>query len=198
MPTVFKPIIMTPLTDVRPGNKVLHNASGITATVLHVENERIELESFPGSLYCAVTDISGIELTNDMLQKLFFSNEVEWTKWSGHGINIQKKRDGFYYGLRITKNRCKIQHLHQLQNYTEQIEKFFSSKAKLNSLIRIDFKNRNSIVGIFIQTPDFNDLKLKNFWRIVSEAHFEQWKQSKDYNLVRMFNGAEFTKLAIV
>jgi len=80
---------------------------------------------------------------------------------------------------------------------TEQIQKFFSSEAKSNSLIRVNFKNRNSIVGIFIQTTDFDDLRSKNFWRIVSEANFEQWRQSKDYNLVRMFNGAEFTKLAI-
>jgi len=80
---------------------------------------------------------------------------------------------------------------------TEQIQKFFSSEAKSNSLIRVNFKNRNSIVGIFIQTTDFDDLRSKNFWRIVSEANFEQWRLSKDYNLVRMFNGAEFTKLAI-
>ena len=80
---------------------------------------------------------------------------------------------------------------------TEQVQKFFSSEAKSNSLIRVSFKNRNSIVGIFIQTPDFDDLRSKNFWRIVSEANFQQWRQSKDYNLVRMFNGAEFTKLAM-
>ena len=80
---------------------------------------------------------------------------------------------------------------------TEQVQKFFSSEAKSNSLIRVSFKNRNSIVGIFIQTTDFDDLRSKNFWRIVSEANFEQWRQSKDYNLVRMFNGAEFTKLAM-
>jgi len=116
---------MTPLTDIRPGNKVLHNASGITATVLHIENDRVELESFPGILYCAATDISGIELTNDMLQKLFFSNEEEWSKWSGQGINIQQKPDGLYYGLRITKNRCRIQHLHQLQNYVQDFYALF-------------------------------------------------------------------------
>lgn len=80
---------------------------------------------------------------------------------------------------------------------SEQIEKFFSSDVKLNSLIRISFKTRNSIQGIFIQTPDFDELKSKNFWRIVSEANFEQWKKSKDYNLCRMFNGAEFTKLSV-
>ena len=79
----------------------------------------------------------------------------------------------------------------------EQIEKFFASNAKANAVIRISFKTRNAVVGIFIQTQDYNELKSKNFWRIVPEASYEQWKQSKDYNLVRMFNGAEFTKLAI-
>ena len=79
----------------------------------------------------------------------------------------------------------------------EQIEKFLSSDVKENSLIRISFKTRNSIVGIFIRTPDFNELKSKNFWRIVSEKNFAQWEKSKDYNLARMFNGTEFTKLAI-
>ncbi len=80
----------------------------------------------------------------------------------------------------------------------EQIEKFLTTDDKGNKLVRISFKTRNSIQGIFIQTPDFNELKSKNFWRIVSEANFEQWKKSKDYNLCRMFNGAEFTKLAAI
>ena len=79
----------------------------------------------------------------------------------------------------------------------EQIEKFFSSNVKSNSLVRISFKTRNAVVGMFVQTPDFDELKAKNFWRIVSEANYEQWKQSKDYSLVRMFNGEDFTKLAI-
>ena len=79
----------------------------------------------------------------------------------------------------------------------EQIEKFLSSDIKSNSVIRISFKTRNSILGIFIQTPDFNELKSKNFWRIVSEANIEQWKKSHDFNLCRMFNGAEFTKLSV-
>lgn len=78
----------------------------------------------------------------------------------------------------------------------EQIEKFLSD-VKANSLVRINFKTRNSILGIFIQTPEYNDLKSKNFWRIVSQANFEQWQKSRDFNLCRMFNGAEFTKLVV-
>lgn len=80
---------------------------------------------------------------------------------------------------------------------TEQIEKFFSSNNKPGAPVKISFKTRNMVTGIFIQTPDFDELKAKNFWRIVSEANFEQWKRSKDYSLCRMFNGSEFTKLAV-
>ena len=79
----------------------------------------------------------------------------------------------------------------------EQIDKFLSPDIKANSVVRISFKTRNSILGIFIDTPDFNELKSKNFWRIVSEANIEQWKKSHDFNLCRMFNGAEFTKLSV-
>jgi hypothetical protein len=79
----------------------------------------------------------------------------------------------------------------------EQIDKFLSSDIKANSVVRISFKTRNSILGIFIDTPDFNELKSKNFWRIVSEANIEQWKKSHDFNLCRMINGAEFTKLSV-
>lgn len=80
---------------------------------------------------------------------------------------------------------------------TEQIQKFFSSNST-ESPVKISFKTRNTITGIFIQTPDFEELKTKNFWRIVSEANFEQWKKSKDFNLCRMFNGMEFTRLAAI
>ena len=80
---------------------------------------------------------------------------------------------------------------------TEQIDKFFSANNHHEVPVKISFKTRNNVTGIFIKTPDFEELKAKNFYRIVSEANFEQWKKSKDYNLCRMFNGSEFTKLAI-
>ena len=80
---------------------------------------------------------------------------------------------------------------------TEQIEKFLLAESKSKAVIRISFKTRNSILGIFIKTPDFDDLKSKNFWRIVSEANIENWEKSKDMNLCRMFNGSEFKKLAV-
>ena len=77
------------------------------------------------------------------------------------------------------------------------ITKFLEPEHLAKHTVKIDFKTRGTILGIFIRMPDYDELKSKNFWRIVPEAQFEQWQKSKDYNLWRMFNGAEFTKLAI-
>jgi hypothetical protein len=79
---------------------------------------------------------------------------------------------------------------------SEQISNFLLVQKNKDHLVQIKFKTRSTIVGVFIQTPDFDDLKSKNFWRIVSEANYKQWQKSKDFNLCRMFNGAEFTKLS--
>ena len=111
--------------DIRSGNQVLHNASGSTVTVLKVENNTVLLETFPNNSYHPFTDISGIELTPSLLRKLSFTNDEQNDKWSGHGLSIHTKPDGFFYGLRITKNRAKMQHLHQLQNYVEDYYALF-------------------------------------------------------------------------
>ncbi|HVZ26350.1 MAG TPA: hypothetical protein VG842_09860 [Sediminibacterium sp.] len=81
---------------------------------------------------------------------------------------------------------------------TEQIDRFLSQNETTDTPVRISFRTRNAVTGVFITTPDFEELKLKNFWRIVDKIDLVRWKKSKDYNLCRMFNGAEFTKLAIV
>ena len=76
------------------------------------------------------------------------------------------------------------------------IEKFVSTKIKKGSTVNIHFKDRQTVTGLFIHTPDYEELKSKNFWRIVNRQNFEQWNQSKDINLARLFNGATFTRLS--
>jgi hypothetical protein len=76
------------------------------------------------------------------------------------------------------------------------IEKFIEKRGKKTSKINIHFKQRNTLQGIFIQAKDYNELKSKNFWRIVSETNSEEWKRTGDQNLARIFNGAEFTRLS--
>lgn len=79
----------------------------------------------------------------------------------------------------------------------EQIEKFLDDKQLLsNSSSRISFKTRSTFEGMFIKAPDYLELKKKNFWRIVAASRMEEYQQSKDFNLSRIFNGSEFTKLS--
>lgn len=79
----------------------------------------------------------------------------------------------------------------------EQIEKFLSDHTvDQKEPAKIFFKTRGTVEGVFIKTPDFVELKRKNFWRIVSLKNLEDYKKSRDTNLSRIFNGAEFTRLS--
>jgi hypothetical protein len=80
---------------------------------------------------------------------------------------------------------------------TEQIEYFLdNNRSNSSRSSRIIFKKRNPFEGTFIQAPDYAELKKKNFWRLVSSSRMEEYRQSKDINLSRIFNGDEFAKLA--
>jgi hypothetical protein len=114
--------------DIRVGNQVLFNTSGLPVTILKVEENKVLLNTFPKSSYYSNHDISGIPLTTSVLRKLSFSNEEEHTKWFGQGVNIHTKPDGFYYGLRISKSRAKIQYLHELQNYVTDFYALFRGR----------------------------------------------------------------------
>ena len=79
----------------------------------------------------------------------------------------------------------------------EQIEKFIAnSKDDLKEPAKIFFKTRATVEGVFIKTPDYSELKKKNFWRVVSAKNLEDYVKSRDTGLSRIFNGAEFTKLS--
>jgi len=79
----------------------------------------------------------------------------------------------------------------------EDIEKFFEKKAVLNEdYVKISFKQREAIYGLFLKDSDYSYLKAKNFWRIVPQSQLEAYKTSKNSNLAKIFNGAEFSRLA--
>lgn len=80
---------------------------------------------------------------------------------------------------------------------SEDIEQFFTRKATLNEdYVKITFKKRESIYGLFLKDADYPYLKAKNFWRIVPQSQLEAYKTSKNAALARIFNGQEFSKLA--
>jgi len=80
----------------------------------------------------------------------------------------------------------------------DAISKHVDTKNHSEKTLNIHFKQRNTITGLFIRGNDFDDLRSKNFWRIVTNANIEQWKKTKDMNLARIFNGTEFTRLSEV
>lgn len=80
---------------------------------------------------------------------------------------------------------------------SEDIEKFLDRNEMLDAeCVQIKFKQRDTIYGLFVKDNDYSYLKTKNFWRIVPKTKLDAYKTSKDMNLARIFNGAEFSKLA--
>jgi len=78
----------------------------------------------------------------------------------------------------------------------DKIEKFIDCKPKKNVKVNIHFKQRATVKGLFIRTDDYEELKSKNFWRIVADSKVDEWERTKDSSLARIFNGAEFTRLS--
>lgn len=80
----------------------------------------------------------------------------------------------------------------------EQIAKFIETEQLSNPTVKIEFKKRNTIIGLFVKLNDYEELKAKNFWRLVTETNLEQWHKSNDINDAKLFNGSEFTRLSVV
>jgi len=82
---------------------------------------------------------------------------------------------------------------------SDEIEKFLTEKTSASDLyVKIDFKKRDTIYGLFVRDKDYGDLKSKNFWRIVTRTHFDEYNKSKNLNLAKIFNGAEFSRLSLL
>ncbi|NII26239.1 short-chain dehydrogenase [Pseudoflavitalea sp. X16] len=79
----------------------------------------------------------------------------------------------------------------------EQIDSFLQKNEFDRNPVKVSFRTRNAFTGIFVKTADYDDLKSKNFWRIVNESNVKNYLHSKDTGLARIFNGTEITKLAV-
>jgi hypothetical protein len=80
----------------------------------------------------------------------------------------------------------------------ERIEKVLEQTKPANTLVRISFKKRSPVQGVFIKTSDFSELSRKNLWRVVNEVNVSSYNQSNNESLARIFNGTEFTKLELL
>jgi hypothetical protein len=81
----------------------------------------------------------------------------------------------------------------------EQIENWLAKEPiPQGKIIRFELKKRNPVRGLIVQGRDYNDLKVKNFWRIVTQTHLAAYQKSNDINLARIFSGSDFAKLSFV
>jgi hypothetical protein len=78
----------------------------------------------------------------------------------------------------------------------EVIEKFIKNQNRKGISVNINFKERSTVNGMFIHGKDYDELRSKNLWRIVSKTNADKWKEKEDINLTRIFNGVSFTSLS--
>jgi hypothetical protein len=80
----------------------------------------------------------------------------------------------------------------------EEIEKFLDKKiSEEYQYVKISFKKRDAVYGLFIKDRDYAYLKSKNFWRIVTRTHLDEYYKSKNMTLARIFSGSEFSRLTL-
>jgi len=77
----------------------------------------------------------------------------------------------------------------------EQIDSFLQKNEYDRHAVKVSFRTRNSFNGIFVKTADYDELKGKNFWRVINETNVKQYLKTRDTSLARIFNGSEFVKL---
>ena len=78
----------------------------------------------------------------------------------------------------------------------EKIEKFLSNRENEGGYVNVHFKGRNIQKVLFVAGKDYDELKEKNFWRIVSAEKAKQWESTRDQSLVRIYSGTLITKLS--
>ena len=83
-----------------------------------------------------------------------------------------------------------------LEMAPEQIEKYIEQRKNNGAMLTIHFKDRQTVTGMFVQMADYSELKSKNLWRVVRQSSLDEWKQTKNPNLNRIFNGMSFTRLS--
>lgn len=81
----------------------------------------------------------------------------------------------------------------------EQIENFLAKETiPQGKIIRFELKKRDPVRGLIVQGRDYQELKAKNFWRIVTQKNLPAYQKSNDINLARIFAGSDFAKLSLV
>lgn len=79
-----------------------------------------------------------------------------------------------------------------------QIDVFIKKIDFANKAVKVSFRSRDPFIGFFVNSNDYNELKGKNFWRIIGQNNITNYQSSGDMNLSKIFSGFEITSLKIV
>jgi hypothetical protein len=79
-----------------------------------------------------------------------------------------------------------------------QIDTFLRKIQFDRQAVKVSFKSREPFIGFFVKTLEYDDLKGKNFWRIIGQNNLQNYLTSKNANLSRIFSGTEITNLKAV
>jgi hypothetical protein len=79
-----------------------------------------------------------------------------------------------------------------------QIDSFLHKIQFDRQAVKVSFKSREPFIGFFVKTNEYDDLKGKNFWRIIGQNNLQNYLTSKNANLSRIFSGTEITNLKAV
>lgn len=79
-----------------------------------------------------------------------------------------------------------------------EIDSFIRRIKFESQAVQVSFKSREPFIGFFVNSRDYEDLKGKNFWRIIGQNNINKYLSSGDANLSRIFSGSEITKLKVV
>jgi len=77
----------------------------------------------------------------------------------------------------------------------ERIEHFVQPYLNQFQYIDVYMKGRNLQPVMFIAARDYEELREKNFWRVVPASNAKQWEKTKDHKLERIFSGSLFSSL---
>ncbi len=80
----------------------------------------------------------------------------------------------------------------------EAVEKIVEVRISTDTIAQIHFKKRALLNCYFVKAYDYDEMKAKNFWRVVEDVNIEEYHATKNILLTRLFNGLSFTKISSV
>lgn len=80
----------------------------------------------------------------------------------------------------------------------EAIIKIIEKTNAADAVMQVHFKQRTVLNCVFVKRSDYEEMKAKNFWRIVQDCNVNDYKQSKNISLTRLFNGVSISKIKLL